>query len=502
MQKPLRIALVVDNPFRDLPALVLVATKLCQVSIKCYLVPFNLCNKELQYLLPDFVLLNYVRKNNESFVKFLNSLGIKVGILETEGIFNQIPSYSNSLLGNGTNVGATSDYDEFFVTMANDKETRDGIDCYCAWNNNFAEYLKVNKWFKPENVIVTGLPRTDLFHSKWKILSLSIVPYINSIAQPMVLINSSFPFVSPQFQSTEQEIKMMVKVFHYSEKYIKEWIEIEKTARNLFIELTNALVKEFSEINFVYRPHPFENENQYKELLVSKPNLHIIRKGTLDGWLHHSSALIHYRNCTTNIEAGLAGIPVLTADWLPVHKHMPILENISISVPDLNTMKQHIQSILSKTFIIDQSIHANIEKTKLALYNQVDGLSFQRVAQAIIDSISKSPKHININKVKKWLYLHIQNPKGFLSVLLVKIRIIMRISIHWSFKRFRLIYERDLPWDKSPKAFRVDDIKKMVDCIQLHTPGIKKISVHPASSSTDYNLGYMEGRSVVMQVVK
>jgi hypothetical protein len=59
-----RIALVVDNPMRDLPGLVLVASELAKRNTIPVLVPFNLCPKELYFLAPDFVLLNYLRATN------------------------------------------------------------------------------------------------------------------------------------------------------------------------------------------------------------------------------------------------------------------------------------------------------------------------------------------------------------------------------------------------------------------------------------------------------
>ena len=62
-----RVALLVDNPYRDLPGLVLVATRLCQEGVICYLVPFNLQGSEIWALAPDFVLLNYLRTVNEGF---------------------------------------------------------------------------------------------------------------------------------------------------------------------------------------------------------------------------------------------------------------------------------------------------------------------------------------------------------------------------------------------------------------------------------------------------
>lgn len=79
-----RVALIVDNPLRDLPGMVLVALWLCQRGITCYLVPSNLQN-EIWSLVPDFVLLNYLRTVNEDFAHQLAEAGIHFGVLDTEG---------------------------------------------------------------------------------------------------------------------------------------------------------------------------------------------------------------------------------------------------------------------------------------------------------------------------------------------------------------------------------------------------------------------------------
>lgn len=491
-----RIALIVDNPFRDLPALVLVATKLCKMGASCYLVPFNLYQKELSYLLPDFVLFQYIRENNELFIKKLQSLGIKTGVLDTEGIFNEVPAHTNNLLKDGTYTGTNPAYNEFFIIMGKDSEARNQIDCYCAWNEDFANYLKESKWFNAESVFCTGSPRTDLFHSKWKELSLSIAPYLKTIEKPMVLINSSFPMVSPQFQTAEEEIKMMAERFHYDEEYMRNWVKVEREARDLFIELTNILAAEFPSVNFVYRPHPFESEAFYKDRLLKLSNLHVIRKGTLDAWLHHAAALIHYRQCTTSIEAGLANIPVLTADWLPLLKYMPQLDNISLSVPDLQAMKSYIKEIAKGGTLSNTENHDTIQSLKKKLYYQVDGFASERVAKAILASCTKSSKKLNLSKAKADLNSNALGPQ---SKLLAGLRERMNISIHWSFSQLKYIYHKQLAWDTNPKAFKPSDVANMVQCIQQYSSDNKNITVRLAKPNKDYYLGYREGRSVVIE---
>src|SRR3972149_5168162 len=93
----MRIAIVVDNPFRALPGLVLLAARLCQHGATCYLVPMNLRQVEIWSLAPDFVLLNYLRKTNEGFARQLIEAGLQVGVLDTEGGIVNLDDYEQSL---------------------------------------------------------------------------------------------------------------------------------------------------------------------------------------------------------------------------------------------------------------------------------------------------------------------------------------------------------------------------------------------------------------------
>lgn len=75
----MRIALLVDNPYRDLPGLVLTAMYLCQYGATCHLVPMNLREQEIWPLVPDFVLLHQLRTLTQEFTRDMLEVGIKIG---------------------------------------------------------------------------------------------------------------------------------------------------------------------------------------------------------------------------------------------------------------------------------------------------------------------------------------------------------------------------------------------------------------------------------------
>jgi surface carbohydrate biosynthesis protein len=359
-KQQLRIALIVDNPFRDLPALVLVATKLCERGAKCYLVPFNLQNKELQFLLPDFVLLNYQRVNSTELTNKLNSLGIKIGVLNTEGIFSPTPKYANTVLENDSNTIPSSDFDDFYIAMTKDEKAREAVDCYCCWNTDFADYIAQNKFYNTSSIYLTGLPRIDLLCPDLKNLSMGFVPEVKKIEKPLILITASFSLPAPKFQKEEEEIEMMVKYYNFKREFVLEWVSIEKEARDQYVALANTLSQRFPHIDFVYRPHPFENENFYYEKLLKNDNLHLIKKGTLDAWLHKSLALIHNKSCTTSLEAGIAHVPVLTANWVKYHKSYPFLDGITLGAPDINDMIQKVEELLKGNIAVNEKMKRQI----------------------------------------------------------------------------------------------------------------------------------------------
>ena len=83
---PIRICIIVDNPLRDLDGLVLVAWHLAKMNFHVYLVPMYAQISDVKAISPDFILANYVRANNVDTLKRFKALGIKIGVLDTEGV--------------------------------------------------------------------------------------------------------------------------------------------------------------------------------------------------------------------------------------------------------------------------------------------------------------------------------------------------------------------------------------------------------------------------------
>ncbi len=276
-----RIALLVDNPLRDLPGLVLVAWRLCQNGDTCYLVPVNLRNKEVWSLAPDFVLLNHFRTIYEELVKNIMEAGIPVGVLDTEGgVFSAKPTMANASLSNSKRdeMEIMPPMQEYALSMARDSNLRHNVSCYCAWTPAFAEYASQAGWYRSQQIIVTGIPRTDFYAAQWHDAARRMSSYVDTYPEPIILINSNFALANPRFQSPQKEAEMMVNKFSYNRDFIDKWIQIQDLAMKGLTSLANKLAKHFPEVTVIYRPHPFEGEEIYNELLEPLPNLHLVKK--------------------------------------------------------------------------------------------------------------------------------------------------------------------------------------------------------------------------------
>ena len=292
-----RVALVVDNPLRDLGGITLVAHSLARQGLQCFLVPFNLQTEEIRALAPEFVLLNYLRRNNQRFVKDMLAAGIRVGVLDTEG-------------------GVLATLESYETTLADDPGIRRGVGPVCMWGPAMADAAVQRGWFAAGQVVVTGTPRFDYYTARYRSAALQASPHGSAYRSPVVLINGNFPVANPRFYSPEQEARQLVDRLGYDPEFVRKLKTGQEATMRGIVEIANELSARFPEATFVYSPHPFERLETYHRLLRDAPNLHLVKAGTVDGWILRSAAVIQ-RGCSTAIEASLARVPALSPSWLP-----------------------------------------------------------------------------------------------------------------------------------------------------------------------------------------
>jgi surface carbohydrate biosynthesis protein len=469
----LKVALIVDNPFRDLPGLTLVARHLVAKGIRVFLVPMNLQQWELFALAPDYVLVNYCRKNNEELIGRLQRVGIRVGVLDTEG-------------------GVLSSFDSYEQTLATNKSVRDSISSFMTWGPRLAEHAASAGWFRPDQLVVTGSPRFDFYNEKWRPVALELSELPPDMSTPLVMFNGNFPLANPQFSSRAEERTRLVKEYGYLSEDVEQWQSAQAAGMAGLTELANTLAERFPSVSFVYRPHPFENIDAYADLISPRRNLKLIRRGTVDTWILQSTAVIQ-RSCSTAIEAAMSGRAALSPSWLPTAREMPSANAVSYQCSTPNEMSLVLTSLLDGSFVEPPEIRAALSKVVEDWFADVEGRAAERVSERIVEDLPKSPVPNLGGRARRALY-------GLDATLRQKLagttRMIFGMDPSRSFRPAGSGADR---WGQSEKFFGVKEVKRIATAIDraAREPGSVCLKVSDAVA-TDANESRYFVRSVVV----
>jgi surface carbohydrate biosynthesis protein len=200
-------------------------------------------------------------------------------MLDEEGPIALRPSFINKLL---LNKKITSFYDKIFFWGKYDINFRQN-------NFNFLGHPKYDLLKKPYNKFYEY--ECNLIKEKFK---------------DYILIASSFEFDSKEHSG--RELSILNQHISNKKKYLfnKEYISNHKKRFEEYIHQINTvkeLAETFPELNFIYRPHPYQDVELVKKRFGKEfKNIKIIFKNSITSWILASKIYIH-SGCTTFIEA-------------------------------------------------------------------------------------------------------------------------------------------------------------------------------------------------------
>ena len=477
----MRIALIVDNPFRDLPGIVLVSMALCRAGAVCYLVPFNLMAQEIWALAPDFVLTNYLRGVNEPFVRKILDAGIQVGVLDTEG-------------------GVMSSVEAYGTSLAKDAKVRGAISCFFTWGAAVAEYAHQAEWFREEQIIVSGTPRFDYYVEPWRKAALANSAYVERYTKPLVLVNGSFSWANPQFVTPQQEAELLINQGFDAEHIRTAQSRQQETLLGL-IALTNMLSARFPKVTFIYRPHPFESLKIYEEKLLPRTNLHLTKEGTVDGWVLRADAVIQ-RGCTTAIEAGVAGVPALSPSWLPTALDLAAPDAVSIACHSEEEICCWLNSIIAGQYSRPPKIGEEIEQVIRRWFHKTDGKAHQRIADAIMAHVQTVAPKEHLRQCRHFAYECDKQNLSLTTRCANDLRRLLNIPPDQSLRSLRRS-RKPMSWDSSQKFFDAATVNRLLEELANLAAAKGKTQEMPLQAFSsqargDYQLNQRLGRSVTV----
>lgn len=515
-----KVIFLLDNPLRDLPGLVLIASQCAENNIDVYLVPMNLAYynrlEEVLRICPDAILMNYLRVSNSGFVKSINQLGIPIFVLDTEG-------------------GMLTDCSIYTRNLDKLRDLYRIIVRYFSWGRTLADFLVEKQAYRPQQVQITGSPRHDFYVKPWKAVALkgNDFPTAPDRAQ-IILLNSNFPTINPAFQDARSEKDNLVRLHGLTEEEAEGICRTQEQALKDFVEIANTLAREFPKATVVFRPHPFESEEPYKRLLDRRENLVLIKKGTVDGWILKSACVVQ-RGCSTAIEAGIAGVPTLSPLWVPMHLPQPAAESVSVPCSSLSSLVDSVRSVLAGTFEVPNAAKENIGLVVENWFHCRDGQAHHRVAGGLVEAVQLGGLSKETAGKVKSLYRSFmsfslrERVKGLIGALAgwepdwawVNLRqkskaatTRVRPSLRERFRAFAgfiLGFPRNhawftphygqwpsvFGWKSGPKAFSVEDVRRNLEWIALEAGGRwNSVEASQCEPGRDYRFGDHAGVSV------
>lgn len=428
-----RVVLIVDNPLRDLDGMALLGCYLASKNLEVHLISWNMASRNSGYAIwklnPNYVLVNYLRKNNQKLVEDLLDSGIRVGALDNES--GVLPDVSTILQSFTTSSKVAQEVSTFF-----------------SWGRKIAQFLESEGKLRNDQLVVSGTPKLDWYTHPFKTALANPFPTEKSL----ILVNMNFPLTNPRFQSREKELEDLIKIYHMEERIARGMQDDEELAIQGMMQLVKELSKEFSSYQFIVRPHPFEDIRIYEEYFKNSDNIEVVKKGNVVHWINIARLVIQ-RSCSTAVESLLLDTPSFSPQWIPVFMEQPTAERVSVPVHTQEELKEAILAIEKGSFEIPTSIRNDMEEIAKDWFHRLDGEAHKRIGDKVVEALTAHVDHQFIRENCGKRARNISNLAGTERWRTVILNL-LNLPPKWSFAKFRNLTP-DLEWDYGNFANRL-----------------------------------------------
>lgn len=301
-----RVAILVDQKWRDLPGLVwlkLLIEKEAEVEVRLF--PLGSEQAYLPWFRPHVAIFNnFQDKSRIAFGRRLKQQGTKIVVLPTEGI----PTLGWQL-------------DDWAGKSSNWAD----LDLYLAWNPIIMERILTLGSLAAEQVRTIGVPRFDFYGSELRSCAMQKDAYCEKFnlnaSCPTILWPTNFTLAG--FETRNQELwKSIYKAMHWDRAYPnlapQDIPRIDGDTRRMTRDALVRLRKDFPDANLAIKPHPNEDVTFWRDFakrMDAEPgNGRVVLIAGVYIWDALSCAeVVIQRSCTTAPEAWFQGIPSIEA---------------------------------------------------------------------------------------------------------------------------------------------------------------------------------------------
>ncbi len=364
MQEKKRIALVCANKLRSLDGLVYLKIELEKKdhTIKIFNFGGHTNFIKMEKFLPHVLVIpTILEKTMREFSKSLKKCGSKIIELKGEGIFNELNEKHN----------------------ANAYEDCSFLDAEIVWGETLKKLLLEYSNIPKEKVFVCGCPRFDIYSNKNLSLSKADFCQKYNLNKKNKIISYATGFCGAD--STQKEIKNSYN------KANLDLHKISKMRQNLRANGFSSIIKlakEFSNINFIIKVHPFELIDFY---IKNKPknlsNLVILKNEKINNIINVTDIFIH-SNSITSVESWFKNLPTICLYLGGDKKTLSRFVKGGDFVENYEDLREKITYYLDGNSITKEKLSFRKKFIKEDLY-KIDGKAAERIA-VVMDNIAKT----------------------------------------------------------------------------------------------------------------
>lgn len=224
-----------------------------------------------------------------------------------------------------------------FIINTHPKEhlNNDAFRAVFLWGESQRKTLVDSDFRLASKCIVSGYPRFDFYRPEYAILDNNKVDSIKKRFGKFVLCTTRFGAFNTAIGAQEL---LSARVFELTKPMFNDETEAQtylfhrwsKEGMDLlnYVQVVRLLALTFTDLQFVVRHHPKENEDLYHEIFQKLNNVHITHEGDVRPWLRAATAVVQ-SECTTGMEALLVGTPTIN-----VVKRYQEFDNLSYHLLD------------------------------------------------------------------------------------------------------------------------------------------------------------------------
>jgi surface carbohydrate biosynthesis protein len=267
---------------------------------------------------------------------------------------------------------------DVYVRYRIEEEVLGATDTFFAWGPHQANMITTCLPNSAHKMALTGNVRFDLLREPYRHLFDDKVNEIKGHYGSFILINTNFDLYNNILgrEAALNRLKNRKLIRNQEdEDFFWQWSDYAGERYHHFAAMVAHLSEALPQRTIVVRPHPSENFAKWQQDTKSFANVHVVHDGNVVPWLLAAEVVIH-NNCTTGVEAYIAGTPVVA--YRPVTSDafdLCLSNEISQQVTSLPELQTTLQEILAhpQAFAHKQQTDSNTRKVLNQYVSNVEG---------------------------------------------------------------------------------------------------------------------------------